>query len=233
VSFLDIPDLASLARTSRYLAALAADPLLNRTRILVVAPSRVEHALFAAPHGAPLRPSVPDLVHRNVIQGLGLDRIYRLGGYIYSPIAARNYENAIRLQRHHVANVLGAALRTHPHDLALLRSLHASRVLPDVESSHLTVARALLPTVRQLKWSLRKDDLARVMRACTAPQRGGKPSGAFAWIARKAMIVGENERVRLAVCPGVRKIVDRYERLAGATDVSAGVGTSRAIATSV
>ena len=33
------------------------------------------------------------------------------------------------------------------------------------------------------------------------------------WLVDRSPLVGESERVRLALCPGIRKLVDRYERL--------------------
>lgn len=85
VSFLDIPDLAALSRVSKQLALLTADPVLHRTRLRVVAPSRVQHSLFGtSPEGIPLRPTISDLVHRGVMRGLQVERRLRAGDYLYS-----------------------------------------------------------------------------------------------------------------------------------------------------
>jgi hypothetical protein len=85
VSFLDVPELTTLASTSGYLATLAADPILQRTRLLVVAPSRLSHSLFGiSPGGLPLRPTVSDLIRRNVLKGLDIERRWRAGLYLYS-----------------------------------------------------------------------------------------------------------------------------------------------------
>jgi hypothetical protein len=85
VSFLDIPELSTLASTSGYLATLAADPILQRTRLLVVAPSRLSHSLFGiGPEGLPLRPTVSDLIRRGVMKGLNIERRWRAGLYLYS-----------------------------------------------------------------------------------------------------------------------------------------------------
>lgn len=85
VSFLDVPELSTLASTSGYLATLTADPILQRTRLLVVAPSRLSHSLFGiSPGGLPLRPTVSDLIRRNVMKGLGIERRWRAGLYLYS-----------------------------------------------------------------------------------------------------------------------------------------------------
>lgn len=85
VSFLDLPDLASLATLSDELKRLTCDPILHRYRLLVVAPSRVQHSLFGqGPLGATYRPTVGELVQRNVMRGLGIERRWRNGIYIYS-----------------------------------------------------------------------------------------------------------------------------------------------------
>ncbi|VDC01921.1 unnamed protein product [Peniophora sp. CBMAI 1063] len=170
-SYLDLPELAALSAASSLFQALTADPLLHRTRLRVVAPSRVDHALFASDAlGTPLRPTVLDLVQRGVFRGLNLDRVVRLGLYLYSPVAARTYNNAVRLQRRHVADILANSLRARPHAPERQRALLAI----DPESARLTVARSLLPTVRDLKWSLRRDALARAIRARSSAQSGEK-----------------------------------------------------------
>ena len=84
VSYLDLPELLSLSRTSWNLRTLATDPILHRKRILVVAPSRVGHSLFAQGVAGPIRPTVPDLVQRNVLRGLQIERRWRMGAYLYS-----------------------------------------------------------------------------------------------------------------------------------------------------
>jgi len=86
VSYLDIPDLTSLSRASPQLAPLTSDPVLHRDRLRLTAPSRVAHSLFGtSPNGILLRPSVGELLQRNVMKGLGLERRWRTGGYFYSP----------------------------------------------------------------------------------------------------------------------------------------------------
>ena len=88
VSYLDVPELSALASTCHYLASLAADPILQRTRLLVVTPSRLSHSLFAiGPEGSPLRPTILDLIRRGVMKGLGIERRSRAGLYLYSALA--------------------------------------------------------------------------------------------------------------------------------------------------
>lgn len=85
VSFLDLPDLEALTRASQALAALTSDPVLHQQRLQIVSPSRVNHGLFrTSPEGHALRPTVGDLVHRGVIQGLGIERRWRMGSYLYT-----------------------------------------------------------------------------------------------------------------------------------------------------
>ncbi len=87
VSFLDLPDLSSLTEAYPELACLVADPVLNHERLWVVGPSRVSHSLFGASiAGVPFRPTVPELVHRGIIRGMGIERRWRDGLYIYSSL---------------------------------------------------------------------------------------------------------------------------------------------------
>ena len=86
VSYLDIPDLASLSRASPQLTVLTSDPILHRNRLRLIAPSRVAHSLFGTgPGGILLRPSVGELLQRGVMKGLGIERRWRTGSYFYGP----------------------------------------------------------------------------------------------------------------------------------------------------
>ncbi|THH18432.1 hypothetical protein EW146_g2574 [Bondarzewia mesenterica] len=216
LSFLDIPDLAAIACVNEYLAVLATDPILQRTRLLVVAPSRVSHSLFAlGAHGAPLRPTVADLVHRGVMKGLGIERRWRMGFYFYSPLSVINYESSVRLQRRHASNIISCHLRRRPHTLQTLKTPH---VLHDVESFSPAISRSLLPVMRKLKWSIRRDSLSKMVRNKSGMYvvgKGDQSSGGLGrWIeTRSTILKGECERVRLAICPGVKKFVDFYEHL--------------------
>lgn len=85
VSYLDLPDLAALSQLAPDIAELAADPILHRQRLRIVAPSRVQHSLFrASSNGIPLRPTVAELVQRGVMRGFGIERRWRMGQYLYS-----------------------------------------------------------------------------------------------------------------------------------------------------
>ncbi|KAF8921993.1 hypothetical protein CPB85DRAFT_1371837 [Mucidula mucida] len=125
-SYLDLPDLASLSQLSPQFATLAADP---------------------APAGFPLRPTIPDLVHRGVMRGLNLERRWRMGAYLSSQPSILQYESGQRLLRRHAGNKVSVQLQ---------------RRLCGI--SRLAISRRLLPVVRKLKWSFQRDKLAKVAR---------------------------------------------------------------------
>lgn len=142
--------------------------------------------------------------------------------------SVRQYEMSQRLKRSHVQAILSAHLQ-HKSIAAL------EHVLPDVyngaplsptgntiepfgipsstkgKSTKLpnrsSIAPRLLPAVRNLKWSIRRDALARTIRS-----RGNGSSGDI--FLRWHGLWQEDERVRLAICPGVGKIVRYFENLA-------------------
>jgi len=214
-SFLDLPDLAVLARLSPMLSHLASDPILHKNRLRFVTPSRVQHSLFGrSPQGNALRPTIGDLVHRGVIRGLGMERRWRMGIYFYTQRSVIQYETSLMLARQHTGNVLSTHLKrraTIPNHDSMLKTLHQSHIFPDVEFSSFSVSRSLLPVMRKLKWSLQRDKLAKMVRAGTIlPSARGFGN----WLEGKGSgVVQDTERVRLAICPEVRKIVGIYERL--------------------
>ena len=68
------------------------------------------------------------------------------------------------LQRGHASNVISSKLRRwslHPNPL---KALYKTQIMPDIESSSPRVSRSLLPVVRRLKWSIRRDSLSRILR---------------------------------------------------------------------
>ncbi|PCH34249.1 hypothetical protein WOLCODRAFT_62257 [Wolfiporia cocos MD-104 SS10] len=210
VSYLDLPDLASLSRACPQLTELTQDPVLHHLRIHVVAPSRVSHSLFGqSAAGVPLRPTVPDLVHRGIMRGLGIERRWRTGMYLHSQHMVTQYENSLRLQRKHAGNVVESALRR--RSSKSLMHVYSLRVLPE-ESSSPGVSPSLIPAMRRLKWSIQRDRLARFVRGRSDMMRNG---GVVAWLEGrgKAVMRREHERVRLAVCPGISGIVRFYEDL--------------------
>lgn len=172
LSFLDVPELSALASTCHNLASLAADPILQRTRLLVVAPSRVSHSLFGiGPRGSPLRPTVLDLINRGVMKGLVMERRWRAGLYLYSALSVVNYENSMLLQRGHASNVISSKLRRWSLHSNPLKALYKTHIIPDVESSSPLISRSLIPVVRRLKWSIRCDSLSRNLRLQSSTSR--------------------------------------------------------------
>jgi len=73
-----------------------------------------------------------------------------------------------------------------------------------------------MPVMRQLKWALQRDRLAKVFKI------SGIPLGVGRWLdeedvkadaGARRRVLGEGDKVRLAVCPGVRQRVGFFERL--------------------
>jgi hypothetical protein len=62
--------------------------------------------------------------------------------------------------------------------------------------------------MRKLKWSLQRDKLAKMVRD------GSGILGVGNWLEGRRNIVQEGERVRLAICPNIKKIVGLYEGMA-------------------
>ena len=207
---------------------------MNHERLWVVGPSRVSHSLFGTDDaGLPLRPSIPELVHRNIMRGLGIERRWRDGMYFSSSTVrsmlqncsvsspncivcvllkmVRQYECASRLQWTHARTVLAHSLRTRSSPAARDAFYH-TRVLPrDTSSMH--VAAPLVSAVRRLRWAIQRDRLAHFVKDRSEMAKTG---GLIKWLERNghSVMSRENERVRLAVCPGIRGIVKYYEGLA-------------------
>ncbi|KAG1904736.1 uncharacterized protein F5891DRAFT_1012572 [Suillus fuscotomentosus] len=173
LSFLDLPDLATLSKLHEYLALLAADPVLHLIRLRVVAPSR----------------------------------------------SVDQYDIGLRLQRERTAHIIASHLRRRAPAPVGLKLLYHSGILPDVESSLLSISRSLLPVVRKLKWSIQRDKLANEVRGLSGALGSGNSAlpltgSLAAWIELKGQgVVQDCERVRLALCPDVRRMVKFYESL--------------------
>lgn len=236
MSYLDLPDPSAISHVFPSLNQLVFDPVLHHTRLRIVAPSRVHHALF----GIPGRPGVVELVQRGVIRGLpGIERRWRDGEYMYSPQVRSLYSYISHVEQ--LTNQLqSVSLYNMSRKLALCAVrqrlttylfsrptsarhcaaiLHQSRACPDEESSSHLVSPLLLPALHRLKWAFSRDRLARKMKRMFViggrdreRQEGILP--AARWVEGKARgIVEDGDRVRLAVCPGIRHIVRRYEAL--------------------
>ncbi|KAJ7459092.1 hypothetical protein B0H11DRAFT_1817648 [Mycena galericulata] len=208
-SYLDLPDLDQISRLSDVLARLASDPALHNNRLRVISPARVQHDLFGlSPRGDVLRPSVGDLVQRGVMRGLAIERRWRAGTYFYSHVSVIQYETSLLLARQQAGHVVSTHLRLRGAAPNPLKHLHQSQVYPDVESSSLSISRSLLPVMRKLKWSLKRDKLSKMVRDGSGISCVGK------WLEGNGRnLVRDGERVRLAICPDVRKIVGFYEDL--------------------
>ncbi|KAF9270646.1 hypothetical protein L218DRAFT_48718 [Marasmius fiardii PR-910] len=230
-TYLDLPELALLSKISPRLASIASDPALHKNRLRIIAPSRVQHSLFAqGPQGIALRPTIPDLVHRGVVKGLGIERRWRDGSYFYSQRSIVLYEASIRLSRRHAGHAVSTVLRERQRhsvqdqasvslvssNLSVVHSIRTlqatyGHVLPDVEFSSTRISRLLLPVMHKLKWSFQRDRLAKIIR-----ERGQVSGEAAKWIDGKGKgVLEEGERVRLALCPDVRRKVGFFESLRG------------------
>lgn len=88
-------------------------------------------------------------------------------------------------------------------------------MLPDIESSSLRVSRTLLPTMHKLKWCLQRDKLSKMVKINFCGTSGTGMIGFGSWLEGRGQgIVEDGERVRLAICPNIRKTVEFYEALA-------------------
>lgn len=122
----------------------------------------------------------------------------------------RQYECSLRLQWTHARDVLAHSLCA--RSPGARETFYHTRVLPR-ETSAAPVSARLVSTVRRLRWALQRDRLARFVKDRSEMVEKG---GAVAWLESKgrAALWRENERVRLAVCPGIKGIVKFYEQLA-------------------
>lgn len=176
-----------------------------------------------------------------------------MGLYVYSPQVSRRwreeyynsltyscfreqsvkqYENSQRLKRTHVRHVLTIHLQRKSSPVGgniqakTLRARPPLRELPDSERFSPQIDRSLVPVMRKLKWCIRRDKVAQMVRGAgsdaaedgicargmVVPLTAGNK--VLSWIEGKGRgLWRENERVRLAICPGVRKIVKFYESL--------------------
>lgn len=129
------------------------------------------------------------------------------------------YDIGLRLQRERTAHIIASHLRRRAPAPVGLKLLYHSGILPDVESSLLSISRSLLPVVRKLKWSIQRDKLANEVRGLSGALGSGNSAlpltgSLAAWIELKGQgVVQDCERVRLALCPDVRRMVKFYESL--------------------
>lgn len=121
------------------------------------------------------------------------------------------------MTKQHVSHVLSVQLNKRmPSPASAYKSLHTTLILPDVESSSTKFSRTLLPVVRRLKWCIQRDQLARNFK--TVPYANAHDRVAFCtWLEERGRgIVQDGERIRLAVCPDLKRRVRFYETLTAA-----------------
>jgi hypothetical protein len=121
----------------------------------------------------------------------------------------KQYDSSVRLQKEHVSNVIRVHLRRREPmtEAALLAALHKLGILPDIESSSPRISRTILPAMHDLKWSIQRDKLSKAVKS----KSGG---GLATWLeGRGRSLVSDGERVRLALCGDVRKLVRFWEGL--------------------
>lgn len=119
----------------------------------------------------------------------------------------------------HASNILAGHFKRRPPGIdTFLHSLYGIHVLPDVESSTTTVSRSLHPALHNLKWSIQRDRLAKLVRGGSCGITGSQSTtgavGFGGWLEKSGKgIVQDSERVRLALCPDTRKTIAFYESL--------------------
>jgi hypothetical protein len=170
------------------------------------------------------RPSILDLVQWNILRGLGIERRWRAGQYLYSTLvctpistisqshsfqAIRQFNASVTLQQTRIRSKLSTLLRT-PRSSA--RATLYPRIIPDIEASSHHIARALIPAVHSLNAHIRRHALARAIT--TGATRD------LSWFEKRGRELGVvGESARLAVCPSVKKSVraweDRFVRMRG------------------
>ena len=134
----------------------------------------------------------------------------------------KQYETSQSLQRNRARTVLAHTLRTRStpgaHDIFYhTRVLPAESYSPSSSSaSHAPhVSPRLVSTVRRLRWALQRDRLAHFVKDRSEMVKDGN-GGLMKWLEGNGRVVmwRENERLRLALCPGIKGIVRFYEGLA-------------------
>ena len=152
------------------------------------------------------------------------------------------YENALRLHRLHAQSLISTVLRgrlqsSNPSAAVLTNPVNGRSDIYDgtegLKGSKLgVVSRTLLPTIRNLRWNLKRDQVSRVVRGASGigalfgrrrstDDGSGTPDRSVAmWIEKQGPKLipdsssGEEvERTRLALCPDVGKIIRFYEGL--------------------
>lgn len=87
-------------------------------------------------------------------------------------------------------------------------------VATPVESESTLISRRLLPTIARLNWEMTRDRISRSIRS-NYSRKGmvNDEKSLKRWMEINGMFIQETERVRLAICPGVRKFVRMFDKL--------------------
>lgn len=205
---------------------VASDPGLHRLRVRVTAPSRLRHSLFSDDN---IRPTVPELIQRGVMSGLSLQSRWQFGLYLYSaqvsgdtatarshpPLKLKpllqsvsSYWSVRRINTVYAKRSVNNMLQNRSSNPCEIQIRIARIILPGFQpgaSSH--ISSSLLPVIRTLKWKFLRDQVARMHRDV-----GGKHLTQD-WLEKTVRSYPETERLRLAVCPDVRKLTMYFEQL--------------------
>ena len=152
------------------------------------------------------------------------------------------YENSLRLHRLHAQNLISIVLRgrLQPSNPSAVGPQYPITGGSDIygsteglkKSKPGVISRTLLPTIRSLRWSFKRDQVSRVVRGASgrgalfAKRRStdeglDTPDRSVAmWIEKQGpKLIPDSssglevERTRLALCPDVGKIIRFYEGL--------------------
>ena len=152
------------------------------------------------------------------------------------------YESSLRLHRLHAQNLISTVLRgrLQPSNPSAVGPQHPITGRSDIYGSTEglkrrkpgVVSRTLLPTIRNLRWSFKRDQVSRVVRGASGigtlfARRRSTDDGSDTpdrsvamWIEKQGpKLIPDSspglevERTRLALCPDVGKIIRFYEGL--------------------
>jgi hypothetical protein len=151
------------------------------------------------------------------------------------------YESALRLHRRHAQNLISTILRGsfQPSNPGVFIPPYPITGRSDIygtteglmRSKPGVVSRTLLPTIRSLRWSFKRDQVSRVVRGAGGigalarrrpvdGESGTSDRSVAMWIEKQGpKLIPDSssglevERTRLALCPGVGKIIRFYEGL--------------------
>jgi hypothetical protein len=97
-----------------------------------------------------------------------------------------------------------------------MNQLLTSHVFPDTVASSLRIDRSLIPIVRRLKWAIQKDRLGQIIKKSLTGKKGETALKSWLEGPGRSVVGYENEKVRLAICPDIRRRIGFFERLKNA-----------------